>query len=291
MAERSSYTGRFAPSPTGPLHFGSLVSAAASYLDARHHNGRWLVRVEDIDPPREVPGTAAIILKQLESHGLEWDGGVLYQSQRSDAYRQLLNTLKSRELLYPCTCSRQQLVNGYHGPRCRNNAQDVPHAWRVCVDERGDIGFTDGLQGWYHQDIQALSGDFVLLRKDGLFAYQLAVTADDHYQGISHVIRGCDLLDSTPRQIFLQRLLGYTTPFYGHLPLAVDTAGNKLSKQNLAAPLENPNAPESLSAALRWLRLPLPEELSGAPCREQLQWAQQHWSYQPLRGLQRLQSQ
>ncbi len=283
-----AYLGRFAPSPTGPLHFGSLASAVISYLDARANQGRWLVRVEDIDPPREMPGAAAIILTQLEKHGLTWDGEVLYQSSRLAAYREALDSLNAQQRLYPCTCSRQDLKqrHGKHGPACREPWEQpaTDHAWRVNIGETASIEFEDCLQGHYHQNMQDDVGDFILLRRDGLVAYQLAVTVDDWHQGITHVIRGLDLQDSTPRQIFLQRLLGFPTPTYGHSPIAVNRAGDKLSKQSHAPPVRNELAEQNITSVLKWLRLPPPDELTNSPCAEQLFWAQQHWSRQLLRG-------
>ena len=281
----TSYIGRFAPSPTGPLHFGSLATAVASYLDARHAGGRWLLRMEDIDPPREMPGAADLILRQLECHGLFWDGPVLYQSARSDAYREALTKLETEGLVYPCHCSRQQLKErgGLHPRRCVYNGDPAtPFALRLSVAEDSDIAFEDLFQGQQRQHIKREVGDFVLRRKDGLFAYQLAVVVDDAHQQITHVIRGSDLLDSTARQIYLQHLLGFATPVYGHLPVAVDHFGNKLSKQNLAAPVSEHTPTRNLCAVLRWLGMELPGELLSASPEELLTWAAAHWRRQSL---------
>lgn len=286
---KGHYTGRFAPSPTGPLHFGSLVAAVASYLDAKARHGDWLVRIENIDPPREIPGASDTILRQLEQHSLHWDGDILYQSTRSEAYNQALEQLRQANHLFPCACSRQELNTnrGVHPTPCRDSGDipDEPFAWRVAVGPACHVTFDDCLQGRYQQDLAETCGDFILLRKDRLFAYQLAVTVDDDFQKITHVIRGCDLLDSTPRQLFLQQLLGLPSPLYGHLPIVINSDGEKLSKQTHAPPINNSTAPHSLFLALRWLRLSPPPELKNHACEEQLEWALQHWSRIRLKGL------
>ena len=279
------YIGRFAPSPSGPLHFGSLVSALASYLDAKAHHGKWLVRMEDIDPPREMEGAADTILQQLQHHGLHWDDEVLYQSQRSKAYLTTLEHLQQLGHIYPCQCSRQQLKDqgGIHAHPCRQHNPTAPAALRLSVSGNSQIKFDDLFQGSQQQDIQCEVGDMVLYRKEGLFAYQLAVVVDDAFQQITHVIRGSDLLNSTPRQIYLQRFLELPTPLYGHIPVATHKEGGKLSKQNLALPIDNHIASENLTAAIRWLGLPLPETLlrpTNSPhthCDELLAWAIEHW--------------
>ncbi|MCL4130914.1 UNVERIFIED_CONTAM: hypothetical protein GTU68_005695 [Idotea baltica] len=281
----SSYIGRFAPSPSGPLHFGSLVSALASYLDAKANSGQWLVRMEDIDPPREIPGAADIILRQLQQHGLQWDGQVLYQSQRSDAYLSVLKQLQQAGLIYPCQCSRQQLKEngGIHNDRCEIQDPSAPSALRLSVVDPYQIKFNDIFQGSQHQDIKHQIGDMVLYRKDNLFAYQLAVVIDDTHQKITHVIRGSDLLDSTPRQIYLQQQLKLPTPVYGHIPVAINCEGQKLSKQNLAVAIDNKAAQNNLATAICWLGLPLPNNLIStknstlAHCDKLLVWAIEHW--------------
>ncbi|MGE0080848.1 MAG: tRNA glutamyl-Q(34) synthetase GluQRS [Thiohalomonadaceae bacterium] len=266
------YVGRFAPSPTGPLHFGSLVAATGSFLRARAMGGRWLVRVEDIDPPREVPGAADAILRALEAFGLEWDGPVLYQSSRLDAYREALDALLTGGLAFACTCSRKDIAqlagpSGVYPGTCRRR-RGLPraaHAIRVAVGETV-VEFDDLLQGPQRQDLAREVGDFVVRRADGLFAYQLAVVVDDAFQGVTEVVRGADLLDSTPRQIHLQRLLGLPTPGYLHLPVAVDAAGQKLSKQTHAAPLDPARPLPAIAQALRFLGLaPGPELLEADP--------------------------
>jgi glutamyl-Q tRNA(Asp) synthetase len=257
------YRGRFAPSPTGPLHFGSLVAALGSYLDARAHDGEWLVRMEDLDPPREAPGAAADILRTLESLGLRWDGAVLRQTERGGAYRAALAELERRGATYSCACTRSEIgdsalagIDGslvYPGT-CRNGLPPgrTARATRVRVDDAA-IEFEDAVQGQMRQRLATDVGDFVLRRADGLFAYQLAVVVDDAAQGITDVVRGADLLDSAPRQIFLQRLLGVPTPRYLHLPVATNAVGDKLSKQTLAPPIDRTRPGAALLAALDFL--------------------------------------
>jgi glutamyl-Q tRNA(Asp) synthetase len=254
--------GRFAPSPTGPLHFGSLVAAVGSYLDAKSSGGEWLVRMEDLDRPRSVPGAADAILRTLELLGMAWDGPVLYQSSRDGAYRAALEQLKARGLVYPCACSRREIadsaVAGIDGPvypgTCRKGLLPgrIARAERLLTDDN-PVEFTDAVQGRVVHNIERQIGDFVLKRADGLYAYQLAVVVDDAEQGISDVVRGADLLDSTPRQIYLQRLLGYPQPRYAHLPVAVNVLGEKLSKQTLAPPVTADEPVTTLNAALRFL--------------------------------------
>ncbi|NII10265.1 tRNA glutamyl-Q(34) synthetase GluQRS [Oleiagrimonas sp. C23AA] len=228
-----SYRGRFAPSPTGHLHAGSLLAALASYLDARHAGGAWLLRVEDIDPPREAPGSAAAILQALGALGLHADAPVLYQSQRHAAYQAALDTLIAKDLAFPCWCSRSDLAphGGIHrdGHCVRQRDGSRQPAWRLRVPDV-TVEFVDRLQGPQREDLRQTVGDFVLKRADGFWAYQLACVVDDAAQGITDVVRGRDLLDSTARQIFLQRCLALPTPRYLHLPLLTDTTGRKLSK-------------------------------------------------------------
>ena len=279
------YRGRFAPSPTGPLHFGSLIAAVGSYLEAKSNDGEWLVRMEDLDPPREIPGAADLILKMLEIYGFEWDGEVLYQSARSKTYEATIQQLKQAGKLYPCACSRKEIsdsaLRGIEGPiypgTCRNglNGRET-RAWRVRTDA-ATIAFDDAVQGYQTQVLERDIGDFVLRRADGLYAYQLAVVVDDAHQGITHVVRGADLLDSTPRQIHLQRLLGLPMPLYAHLPAATDAKGEKLSKQTLAAPLSPAAANSTLWQALTFLGQLPPTELESANLSELWLWAQQNW--------------
>lgn len=282
----SGYVGRFAPSPTGPLHFGSLVAALGSYLQARRHGGRWLVRIEDLDPPREVPGAAEAILRTLEVYGLHWDGEVVYQSRRTERYREALESLRAQGLAYPCACSRREVrLTGRPGPEgpvypgtCRfGPAGGRPaRAMRVLTHDE-PIGFEDAVQGFFSQRLEREIGDFVIRRADGLYAYQLAVVVDDAAQGVTEVVRGADLLSSTPRQIHLQRLLGYASPAYVHLPVAVDARGAKLSKQTHAAPLPLDRPVVLLHRALAFLGQPAPAELLDARVEELLEWATAQW--------------
>ncbi len=233
------YRGRFAPSPTGPLHFGSLLAAFGSWLLARHAGGEWLVRVEDIDPPRTVPGAIDAQLHTLASFGLHSDLEIVRQSERDDLYRQALTQLLDAGVAFHCGCSRSELATA-HGIHHACLSSDRPrNAVRLRVPPDSVVEFDDGLQGNQRQDVHAEVGDFVLLRADGYWAYQLAVVVDDAAQQISHVVRGADLLDSTPRQILLQRALGVATPHYLHLPLALDAHGRKLSKSESALPVDN----------------------------------------------------
>ncbi|MGB4246372.1 MAG: tRNA glutamyl-Q(34) synthetase GluQRS [Pseudohongiellaceae bacterium] len=288
MTLKADYIGRFAPSPSGPLHFGSLVAALASYLDARANNGLWLVRMEDLDPAREPPGAADEILSTLEHFGLHWDGSVLYQSQRLDAYQEALQTLQDKGLIYACDCSRSQIqeIGGVYDNRCRTRALSVAPsgpsaALRVKVADE-IIRFEDAVQGPQQQDLMRECGDFVLLRKDGLFAYQLAVVVDDAFQHITDVVRGHDLLHSTPRQIYLQRLLGYPTPRYAHIPVAVNELGQKLSKQHFAAPVSPESPSTQITAALRFLGMNPDADLAGTPPVALLEWATGHWHIQAV---------
>lgn len=254
--------GRFAPSPTGPLHFGSLVAAVGSYLDAKSRGGEWLLRMEDLDRPRTVPGAADEILRALEALGMAWDGPVLHQGDRDEAYRAALDKLKSRGLVYPCACSRREIadsaVAGIDGPvypgTCRKGLLPGRSARAERVLTSGDpVGFEDAVQGRIVHNIERQIGDFVLKRADGPYAYQLAVVVDDAEQGISDVVRGADLLDSTPRQIYLQRLLGYAEPRYAHLPVAVNVVGEKLSKQTLARAIDTAVPVPLLNTVLEFL--------------------------------------
>lgn len=274
------YRGRFAPSPTGPLHLGSLIAALASYLDARHCGGIWLVRMEDLDPPREEPGAADSILHSLQCHGLHWDEDVLYQSKRSHAYTAALAVLAEDGLLFSCDCSRTMLgADGACRSDCRKRQQEIsgPRAIRACVPLDCEIRFTDLLQGPQHIALGKSLSDFVVRRKDGLDAYQLAVVVDDAKQSISHVVRGSDLLDSTPRQIFLQRRLAYPTPRYCHLPVITTGQGQKFSKQNHAPALDNDQAIHNLRGALRFLHQREPPA-TLTRVEHLLAYAIEHWS-------------
>jgi glutamyl-Q tRNA(Asp) synthetase len=262
------YRGRFAPSPTGPLHFGSLVAAVGSYLDAKAHGGAWLVRMEDVDTPRVAPGAADDILRTLERLGMHWDEPVMVQSRRSEAYHAALKQLEGRGALYPCACTRREIadsalhgVDGFvYSGVCRNGlpAGRAPRATRVRT-AGACVSFADAIQGTLAQNVERDVGDFVVRRADGLFAYQLAVVVDDAAQGITDIVRGADLLDSTPRQIHLQRLLGVATPRYAHLPVAVNPRGEKLSKQTRARAIDTQQPLREIVRALRFLGQPVPE--------------------------------
>ncbi len=279
-APTNIYRGRFAPSPTGSLHLGSLYTALASFLEARAQEGLWFVRIDDIDTPRCLPGADTRILKTLERFGLCWDGTVDYQSNNLERYRTVLEKLEENGRLYPCTCSRKKLEGA--GPVypgwCRGRPRDrtQPHALRVRVDP-GAIVFEDRLQGRFTQNLAAASGDFIVYRRDKIHAYQLAVVADDHAVGITEILRGCDLLDNTPRQIYLQQLLQLPTPNYCHIPILVNPEGQKLSKQTGAPAVDECKPGPLLHALLGLLGQSPPRELLNAPPKEILSWAIAHW--------------
>lgn len=257
MTRQDGYTGRFAPSPTGPLHFGSLVAALASFLDARHAGGRWLLRIEDLDPPRESPTAPAAIIRQLKACGLDHDGEVVYQSQRLDAYEAAMARLTQAGLTFPCYCSRTSVGAVYNG-KCRHRRFDTApgdYSVRIRVDDR-TISFEDRICGHQESQLSKDTGDFIIRRRDGLFAYQLAVVVDDAWQGITHVVRGNDLLDSTPRQIYLCQCLGLAIMAYAHVPVIVDAGGNKLSKQTHAAPVDTRSPVQLVRRALQSLGQP-----------------------------------
>jgi glutamyl-Q tRNA(Asp) synthetase len=267
------YVGRFAPSPTGPLHFGSLVAALAGWLDARAARGRWLVRIEDLDAPRQQPGAADLILRTLERLGLAWDGPVAYQSGRAPLYQAALDRL--RRHAYWCGCTRREIADSSLGlasdgaaiypGTCRQGVAQgkAARALRVRTDAEA-IAFHDRVQGRQSQVLGAQVGDFVLYRADGQFAYQLAVVVDDAEQDVTDVVRGADLLDSTPRQIYLQRLLGVPTPSYLHVPMVLGAHGDKLSKQTGAQPVDPAQRDGLLQAALRYLGQPATSDLDEA---------------------------
>ncbi len=275
----AKYRGRFAPSPTGPLHLGSLIAALASYLDARHAGGEWLVRMEDLDPPREEPGAATAILESLERHGMTWDDAVMWQGERGDAYAQALAQLTRENKLFECLCTRAELgPDGACAGRCASKPRDnnTPRALRVRVPEATVVEFNDRLQGTQTLNLGAMLPDFTLRRKDGLFAYQLAVVVDDAAQGITHIVRGSDLLDSTFRQVCLQRELHLPQPDYCHIPVITTQAGQKFSKQNQAPPLDSTRAGCNLRLALRFLGQTSPP--ARLPLKDILRFATEHWS-------------
>ncbi len=279
------YIGRFAPSPTGPLHFGSLLAAMASYLDARASGGTWLVRMEDLDPPREPPGTADLILRQLEAFGLEWDGEILYQSRRLYAYEEALAELTNQNLCFVCDCSRARIksMGNIYGGFCRESQKPFENGLAVRVKVQSQTLCLDDLvQGSYVHDLESETGDFVILRKDGLFAYQLAVVADDAFQEITHVIRGYDLMNSTPRQYYLQQLLQKPHPQYGHVPVIVNDKGQKLSKQHYADSVDADSAGEQIWQVLDALNQNPPDDLLQANPAVLLQWGIEHWDIQAV---------
>ncbi len=278
--------GRFAPSPTGPLHFGSLVAAVGSFLDARRSGGEWLLRMEDLDRPRCRDSAADDILRTLEAFGFEWDGEVIWQSRRGSVYSDALERLRDTGRVFACACTRRELADSGLAPdgalvypgTCRLGLPPgkAPRADRLLVAQTR-IVVEDAVQGRLVQNLAEEVGDFVLLRADGLFAYQLAVVVDDGDQGITRIVRGADLLGSTPRQILLQQLLDLPTPGYAHLPVVADAAGEKLSKQTRAAPLDPARPIPSLLSALRFLGQAPPAELAKADLTGVWRWAIEHW--------------
>jgi glutamyl-Q tRNA(Asp) synthetase len=278
--------GRFAPSPTGSLHLGSLVAALGSHLDARRHGGRWLLRMEDLDQTRNRPGSDAEILSTLEAFALHWDGEVVYQSRRTDAYREALGQLARLGATFECSCSRRELSQTPYPGTCRAGPTRAgPTSTRFRVDPREQIHFQDRLQGEQARSLAAL-GDVVIRRRDGVSAYQLAVVVDDAAAGVTDVVRGADLLESTAWQIALQRVLRLPTPRYAHLPLVMDPGGGKLSKSRRSLSIAGTaRAGSPLAEALCLLQLPPPAELRGAPPVSLLEWAIPRWPPAELRGL------
>lgn len=294
-SSKPTYRGRFAPSPTGPLHLGSLCTALASFLQAKSQKGEWHLRIDDVDPFRTVAGSSDRILRTLEAFGLHWDGPVLYQSERLEAYRAALDRLDSRRLLYVCACSRKDLATLSEGNTempiypglCRNKnlkPSASPYALRVKT-ENSSVTFEDRLQGMVTQHLAKDVGDFIVYRRDRVYAYHLATVLDDDEQGITEVVRGVDLLDSTPRQIYLQRLLGLSTPTYAHVPVLVDRAGFKLSKQTHADPVDGQHPSSILLDLLTLLKQNPPRDLQSAETAEIMNWAVEHWDISRLSAL------
>jgi glutamyl-Q tRNA(Asp) synthetase len=299
MRPQTSYRGRFAPSPSGYLHFGSLITALASFLDAKKNNGTWLVRLEDIDPPREKKGASDHILKTLETFGLHWDESILFQSNQSDYYHHIIEQLFNEHHCYYCQCTRAQIkaIGGIYQGHCRDLKIEKENSAIRVVNQQGIAQYHDLIQGNVQCDQLQAKEDFIILRKDGLFAYQLAVVADDIYQEISHVIRGCDLLEPTARQLSFYQLLTHKplmnitqknnsfskikqqiqAPIFGHIPLAVTEQGYKLSKQNKAPSINNNNPQSALYAALLFLGQEPPPELKYLSVNEVIQWGIIHW--------------
>lgn len=287
LLSETPYRGRFAPSPSGPLHFGSLVAAVGSFLEARSHGGEWLLRIDDLDPPRVAAGASDAIMRTLEAFGLYWDGAVEYQSRREAAYCAALQVLRQQGAVYPCACTRREIADSSVGRSaaavypgtCRAGAPETktPRAMRVRTDGRV-IEFHDRLQGLIRQYLDLEVGDFVVRRSDGLFAYQLAVVVDDAERGITNVVRGADLLDSTARQIHLQQLLGFALPAYMHLPVVLNACGEKLSKQTLAPPVDSMRPQIALTQALSFLNQQPPAALADASLESVWQWALANWN-------------
>ncbi len=272
--------GRFAPTPSGDLHLGSLYTAVAGYLDARKERGRWLLRIEDLDRPREVPGSADGMLRTLEAFGFQWDGEVVRQRDRLELYAAALQSLQERDLTFACACSRLQLEDELRYPgTCRAGAASPGMATSVRLRvEPGSIAFTDRIQGMFRQDVCNAVGDFILRRRDRVFAYVLSVVVDDAEQGITHVVRGADLLDNTPRQIYLQDLLGYPRPIYAHVPVLTEPDGGKLAKSRRNGQVDPTRVVPLLCSLFALLGLQPPDGLDGATPQEAWAWAIREWS-------------
>jgi glutamyl-Q tRNA(Asp) synthetase len=270
-------TGRFAPSPTGDLHFGSLIAAVASYLEAKSRGGNWLVRIDDLDPPREIRGSADRILVALQSFGMRSDRPVVFQSRRTGAYRAALQKLLDKGLAFHCGCTRSELpASGVYPGTCRNGLPrgKSPRAVRLTVSDE-PVRFVDGIQGEISEGLFDTCGDFVIWRADGLPAYQLAVVVDDAWQGVTEVIRGCDLLGSTARQVHVARCLGLSSPRYAHHPVAATPGRHKLSKRLGSDPIDNSSRSHTLELALKFLGQAPP---AGLPLDELWKWALDHWN-------------
>ena len=274
--ESDGYVGRFAPSPTGKLHLGSLLAAVVSFLDARANQGRWLLRIEDLDPPRSEIGATEAIIKTLSHHGLVWDGSIVYQSERLHLYQNALDRLSTESLTFYCNCARKSYRSVYPG-RCRGQVNEQPDsAIRIQVPAT-EVSFTDRVTGEFSQQLERDVGDFVVKRRDGLFAYQLAVVTDDAEMGITHVVRGDDLLDNTPRQLYLLDQLGHVRPSYLHHPTVLTKTGDKLSKQTHATPIDDHFAQQNLITVFDLLGLAQPAGARHWPVTEILRWGAAHW--------------
>jgi glutamyl-Q tRNA(Asp) synthetase len=280
MSRAAGYVGRFAPTPSGDLHLGSLYTAAASYLDARAHGGRWLLRIEDVDAPRAVPGSAERIIATLQRFGFEWDGAIMRQSGRSEHYRTALQALRDRGLTFECTCSRSQLEDEQCYPgTCRALARPAAAdtATRLRV-EPGFISFADEIQGTFRQNVAATVGDLIIKRRDQVFAYLLAVVIDDAAQGVNHVVRGADLLDNTPRQIYLQRRLGVATPRYAHVPVLTEADDTKLAKSRRSVRADSAAPLSQLLSVFSLLGMTPPAQLQSAQLADAWRWAIANWT-------------
>ena len=292
------YIGRFAPSPTGPLHMGSLLTALASFLDARAHQGLWLLRIDDLDTPRNIQQADNAILKTLEAFGLHWAGQVAYQSQHHEAYQQALQVLNDKNLLYRCICSRKSLAEedlpntlpgGIYPNVCRqkNHLSASDYALRIKTEPL-NIHFIDHLQGMITENLAIQHGDFILQRKDHIIAYQLAVVIDDHLQQVNHIVRGADLLDSTIKQHYLHQCLSLPSPQYMHVPLLTGAQGTKLSKRDFAPAVTQHNSHQTLFKLLELLQQNPPADLKASPVATQLHWAIEHWHPEVLRTVRRI---
>ncbi|THB72330.1 MAG: tRNA glutamyl-Q(34) synthetase GluQRS [Gammaproteobacteria bacterium] len=289
----NNYIGRFAPSPTGPLHFGSLVAAVGSYLEAKTNHGKWLLRVEDIDPPREVKGATKNIISTLEQFGFEWDEHITYQSRRYEIYQEYIDQLLHRSLAYSCGCSRKEIAktatrsaNGLIYPgTCRIGlGNKEPRSVRL-LTENIDINFHDLVQGVIIQNLETESGDYVIKRADGLYAYNLAVVIDDQLSGITDIVRGHDLLACTCQHIYLQRVLHFDTPRYAHLPIAINKSGQKLSKQNLAKEIDTHNKAQALFNALTFLNQNPDKQLLESDLDSIWNWSIENWNIGAIKGV------
>ena len=287
-----TYCGRFAPTPSGPLHFGSMIAAIGSYCDARAHGGSWQIRIDDIDTPRVVSGVADDILYTLEAFALEWDGRPVFESRNKDAYHAALHSLRTAGHVFACSCSRREIskagLSGSEGPvypgTCRNGprAGRPVRSLRLRIEAGSATRVTDALQGPISQDLAAQVGDFVVYRSDGIFSYHLACVVGDAHQSVTHIVRGADLIDSTPRQIYLQRLLKLPTPSYLHLPVAINDRGEKLSKQTRASPVDRARAGQTIFTVLRFLGQQPPAELAKWPAHDANAWAVTNWRRENL---------
>lgn len=275
--------GRFSPSPTGPLHFGSVVAATASYLQAKSQGGKWLLRIDDIDLPRNQSDADTSILQTLEILGLHWDDEIMFQSHRETEYQEILHLLSEKKLLYRCTCTRKQLEGNTYPGTCRHKKYppEQQHSLRI-ITKRTPIHFNDQIQGDYQQILETDIGDFIVRRADNITAYHVAVVVNDAWQGITEIVRGADLLNSTPRQIYLQQILNYPIPSYAHLPVAVDTHGKKLSKQHHARPVDDTRPVSTLFSALNFLGQNPDKMLLQENIEEIVQWGIKNWSLEKI---------
>ena len=285
-----NYVGRFAPSPTGPLHFGSLVAALGSWLDARANQGKWLVRIEDLDPPREVAGSIEQILTTLRGHGLEWDDELMYQSQRLTAYDEALNSLRQNDDVYQCYCTRKDVraQGGLH-LECTNTIKQtsmpVEFAWRLAI-ESNVAEFDDLFQGRMTFELAQTNEDFIVKRKDGLHAYMLAMVVDDIFQDITHIVRGADLAHTSCQQTYLFKRMDYAPPAFGHLPMAMHPDGSKLSKQTHAKAVDDSTPIQNIYAALDFLNQKLPaSDADFSTISDILDWGVKHWDSEQFRGI------